>query len=84
MNTDTMNVALSEEMKSFVTNEVEEGGYSSVSEYVRDLIRAKKKEKEQHQPELLLLEGLNSGKATEMTKGDWEKLRSHVLSKKAK
>lgn len=40
---ETMNVALPESMKSFVQERVSEGGYSSVSEYVRDLIRADQK-----------------------------------------
>ena len=37
---DTMNIALPESMKHFVQERVTEGGYSSVSEYIRDLIRA--------------------------------------------
>ena len=40
---DTMNIALPEAMKQFVQEQVAEGGYSSVSEYVRDLIRAAQK-----------------------------------------
>ena len=36
---DTMNIALPESMKHFVQEQVNEGGYSSVSEYIRDLIR---------------------------------------------
>jgi hypothetical protein len=34
---ETMNIALPEAMKLFVQERVSEGGYSSVSEYVRDL-----------------------------------------------
>ena len=39
---DTMNIALPESMKHFVQQRVAEGGYSSVSEYVRELIRRDK------------------------------------------
>ena len=35
----TMNVSLPEKMKEFVDGRVEAGGYQTVSEYVRDLIR---------------------------------------------
>ena len=37
---ETMNVALPESMKQFVQERVSAGGYSSVSEYIRELIRA--------------------------------------------
>ena len=43
---DTMNIALPESMKQFVRGRVSEGGYSSVSESVRELIRADHKRKE--------------------------------------
>jgi len=36
---ETMNIAIPEQLKAFVQREVELRGYSSVSEYVRDLIR---------------------------------------------
>ena len=42
---ETMNIALPENLKSFVQQQVEMGGYSSVSEYVRELIRKDQKDK---------------------------------------
>ena len=41
---DTMNIALPAAMKQFVQEQVRRGGYSSVSEYIRDLIRRDQKE----------------------------------------
>jgi antitoxin ParD1/3/4 len=35
----TMNVSLPDELRSFVEEQVDEGGYGSTSEYVRALIR---------------------------------------------
>lgn len=35
----TMNVSLPDELKTFVDTQVNNGGYGSTSEYVRDLIR---------------------------------------------
>lgn len=84
MSTETMNIALPEEMKSFVSTEVKEGGYNSASEYVRALIREQKQRKEQQKLEQLLLDGLKSGKPGEMSKKDWDAIRQHVLSKKAR
>ena len=55
---DTMNIALPESMKEFVQERVREGGYSSVSEYVRELIRADQKRKAEERLDALLLEGL--------------------------
>ena len=35
----TMNVSLPSELKSYVDEQVDDGGYGSTSEYIRDLIR---------------------------------------------
>ncbi len=59
---ETMNIALPESMKHFVQERVIEGGYSSVSEYVRELIRADQKRKVSERIDTLLLEGLDSGR----------------------
>jgi putative addiction module CopG family antidote len=58
---ETMNIALPEAMKHFVQDRVSEGGYSSVSEYVRKLIRADQKRKVEERIDGLLLErrGMN-------------------------
>ena len=53
---ETMNIALSESMKRFVQERVTEGGYSSVSEYVRELIRADQKRKGEEHIDALLLD----------------------------
>lgn len=75
----TMNISLPEQLKEFVEEQVGSGRYSSVSEYVRDLIRADEKRKAQERLESLLLEGVQSGKPTEMTRQDWEAIRRGVL-----
>lgn len=41
-----MNVSLPEELKSYVDEQVSDGGYGSTSEYVRDLIRRDKNRQE--------------------------------------
>ena len=41
----TVNISLPDSLRDFVEKEVRSGGYSSVSEYVRDLVRRAKSEK---------------------------------------
>ncbi|MEH1892386.1 MAG: type II toxin-antitoxin system ParD family antitoxin [Nostoc sp.] len=54
------------------------GGYSSVSEYFRELVRQDQKRQAAEHLEVILLEGLNSGNTTEMTPEDWEDIRQAV------
>lgn len=75
----TMNISLPESMRAFVEQKVSQGGYSTASEYVRELIREDQKRAAQQRLEALLLEGLDSGPAREMTDGDWEELRNRVM-----
>lgn len=77
----TMNISLPPELRSFVEGEVASGGYSTVSEYVRTLIREAQKKKARERLEQVLLEGLDSGEATPMTSADWEEIRREVLSR---
>jgi antitoxin ParD1/3/4 len=53
----TMNVSLPDELKSYVDEQVGDGGYGSTSEYVRDLIR---RDKDRQQLRRALLDGAAS------------------------
>ncbi len=79
----TMNISLPDQLKDFVEEQVGSGRYSSVSEYVRDLIRDDEKRKAQERLEALLMEGLGSGEATEMTRQDWSDIRAEALKQLA-
>ena len=63
----TMNISLPDPMKEFVDQQVTAGGYSSVSEYIRGLIREDEKRRWQERLEGLLMEGLESGNPVEWT-----------------
>jgi antitoxin ParD1/3/4 len=82
-----VNISLPLSMKIFIDEVVAEGGYSTASEYVRELIEDAKRRKSQEEIEQRLLEALESGPATPMTKADWEgiKLRGikRIRQKKA-
>jgi len=75
----TMNISLPDQLKEFVDDQVGSGRYSSVSEYVRELIREDEKRKAQEKLESLLMEGIQSGRPTEMTRQDWAEIRREAL-----
>jgi antitoxin ParD1/3/4 len=74
-----MNISLPDGLKGFVDEQVGSGRYSSVSEYIRELIREDEKRKAQQRLEALLTEGIQSGEPTEMTREDWEAVRREAL-----
>lgn len=76
----TMNISLPDPLKDFVDNQIAEGRYSSVSEYIRELIRDDEKRKAQQRLEALLLEGLKS-EQTELTRQDFEDIRKQALAR---
>ncbi len=78
---ETMNIALPEAMKQFVQKQVERGGYSSVSEYIRDLIRTDQKGRARDALETEVLRGLDSGAATPMNREDWAEIRAKVVER---
>jgi len=75
----TMNISLPDQLKEFVDGQVGSGRYSSVSEYVRDLIRDDEKRKAQEKLEALLMEGIQSGNPTEMRRQDWDDIRREAV-----
>ena len=77
----TMNISLPDPMKLYVEEQVNAGGYSSASEYVRELVRADQKRKAKEQLETVLLEALQSEPET-VTPEWWAKLRKEIRSDK--
>jgi antitoxin ParD1/3/4 len=75
----TMNISLPDQLKEFVEDQVGSGRYSSVSEYVRDLIRDDEKRKAQEKLEAMLMEGIQSSEPTEMTRQDWADIRQEAV-----
>jgi antitoxin ParD1/3/4 len=73
----SLNISLPETMRAFIQEQINTGGYSTASEYVRQLIRAAQKRAADQRLEALLLEGLDS-EAHEMTREDWDDIRLAV------
>ena len=74
----TMNISLPEPLKEFVDHQIAEGRYSSLSEYVRELIRQDEKRKAQERLEASLLEGLE-GDESAWTRQDFQEVRKEAL-----
>ncbi|MBD2253956.1 type II toxin-antitoxin system ParD family antitoxin [Nostoc parmelioides] len=75
-----INVSLPESMKAFVEEQVTQGGYGSVSEYLQELISQDQKRKTQVHIEELLIAGLESGEAIEVNDEWWEQKRTHLMN----
>lgn len=78
----TMNVSLPEALRAFVEGQVAKG-YSSISEYVRELIRRDQKEAAQAALEAKLLDALDSPLG-EMSADDWQGIRDQVTRRHKK
>jgi len=79
----TMNISLPDAMRAFVEQKVASGGYSTASEYIRELVRADQKRAAQERLEALLLEGLNSGDPIEISDAWWERKKADLLARLA-
>lgn len=72
-----MNVSLPNELKEFVDERSVDGGYSSTSEYIRELIR---RDRERLALRTLLVEGLESGDAGPADEAYFESLRRRIVT----
>lgn len=79
-----MNVSLPESLKAYVEEQVSYGGYGTVSEYLRELIREDKKRKSLERLESFLLDGLESGDPVPVTPEFWQALWGRVDAQKQK
>jgi antitoxin ParD1/3/4 len=75
MTTVTMNISLTEDLKSFVDARIKARGYSSASEYMRDLVRRDQERLVEERFKASIGEGAASGHA-----GDWSDLREQFLA----
>ncbi len=80
----SLHVSLSDEMRSFVDEQVHGGSYHNHSEYVRDLIRHDQKNRARERVDALLLEGLESGRPVPLKSDDWQEIREEVRGRLAR
>lgn len=83
-----MNISLPRPMKEWVEAHVVAGGYGTVSEYFRQLLRQEQQRQAHRQIEGNLLDALDSGNSTPMTPDDWDQIRregrKRIAAKKRK
>ena len=77
----SLNISLPSSLKEFVETQVQESGFSTPSEYIRNLVRDDQKRRAEEKLEALLLEGLNSGEPIEITPEYWEKKRTQLIER---
>ena len=82
MATSTLNISLPEPMRQFVEEKINSGGYGTISEYVRELIRADQR-RDQMAFDRLVREAFDSGVAAELTKADINEARALVKERVA-
>ncbi|BAY75989.1 putative addiction module antidote protein, CopG/Arc/MetJ family [Nostoc linckia NIES-25] len=76
----SINIFLPDSMKSFVEEQVAQGGYGSVSEYLQELITQDQKRKMQEHVEELLIAGLESGEPIEVNDEWWQQKRTNLIN----
>jgi len=77
----TLNISLPDSMRAFIDEQVAQGGYSTASEYVRQLVREDQKRVTEKRLEALLLEGLQSGDAVEVSDAWWERKKADLVAR---
>ena len=68
-------------MKQDVDEIIADEGYGNTSEFFRDLVRRYLHERRERKLEELLIEGLNSGESTPLTKKDFEAIKERGLKR---
>jgi putative addiction module CopG family antidote len=74
----TINISLPKRLRADIERKVERESYSSVSEYVRDLIRRDLRARAVDEIDASLLEGLSSGEPVPVRPGFWKKLKAEA------
>jgi antitoxin ParD1/3/4 len=86
MTTKTIHISLPESLKEYMDERVNEEHYSTLSDYIRALVREDQKRRAEERLEKLLLEGLESGRGVEYGSQEWDAFweRIHARINKAR
>lgn len=77
----TMNISLTDPLKHFIDEEVRDGGFASTSDYMRDLIRQRQRQKAEETLRNLIAEGLASGPAVPVDADWFEQMRERARNR---
>ena len=76
-----LNISLPVATRSWVEDQVKKHGYGTVSEYIRQLLRDEQKRQMREEIDRNLLEALDSGEATPLTRKDWQDIEREGLKR---
>ena len=79
-----MNVSLPSTMRRWIERRVTGGGYGSVSEYVRQLVRHDQSDRVLQELDQQLIAAIESGPETPLTEKDWAEVRKIVRESQQK
>ncbi len=80
----SVNISLPEDMREWVEEQVRSGGYGTVSEYFRELLRHAQKQQAREEIDGKLLAALESGEPVPVTSDDWKQLRKEAKKRLAR
>jgi antitoxin ParD1/3/4 len=78
-----LTISLPDSLKSFVQKQIKTRGFGNVSEYFRDLLRQAQAHEQEANLDMLLRDGLSSGKGTEATEEFWRELKNEIAQRLA-
>ena len=76
-----VNISLPDQMKQYVDNRLDEGGYGDTNEFFLDLVRQDQERRAQERLEMLLQEGLDSGGTIEITPEYVQRKRAELIER---
>ncbi len=77
----TINISIPDTMKADVEEIISSEGYGNTSEFFRDLVRNYLKQRQEKKLEEMLLEAVDSGNFSELTKADFEEIKERGLKR---
>jgi antitoxin ParD1/3/4 len=77
----TINISIPDTMKTAVEEVIAAEGYGNTSEFFRDLVRNYLKQRQEQKLEALLLESVEAGDFSPLTKMDFEKIKQRGLQR---
>ncbi|CAN5672725.1 hypothetical protein BH20ACI4_BH20ACI4_21100 [soil metagenome] len=81
MATATINISIPDSMKAEVEEIIAQEGYGNTSEFFRDLFRDYMKKRQEQKLEALLLEAVENGDFTRLTKDDFENIKKRGIER---
>ncbi len=81
MATATINISIPDTMKAEVEEIIANEGYGNTSEFFRDLVRDYLKKRQEQKLEAILIEAVENGNFTKLTKTDFEEIKERGLNR---